>query len=72
MLLAPAQYGGGDTLYESCGQYGQSDVRHVRLKDGRVLARTPVDGKYFAEGLASVGDTLLQLTWQTNTGARLR
>ena len=67
--MAYHQYAGNDTFYESCGQYGQSDVRHVRLRDGAVLRKTPVDGAYFAEGLTAVGDTLLQLTWQTNKGA---
>jgi glutaminyl-peptide cyclotransferase len=55
-------------LYESTGLYGRSDLRRVRLETGEVLARRPIDPRYFAEGLADFGDRLIQLTWQENTG----
>lgn len=51
-------------LLESTGRYGKSDVRVVELATGAVLARTPIGEQYFGEGLAQVGDRLLQLTWQ--------
>lgn len=43
-------------------------MRRVEIATGRVLQHRAVDAKYFAEGLALVGDTLIQLTWQQNTG----
>jgi len=54
-------------LYESAGQYGQSSLRQVDPKTGKVLRSVPVPPRYFAEGLALVGDRLLQLTWQEGT-----
>lgn len=55
------------TLYESAGQYGQSSLRQVDPKTGEVLRSVPLPPRYFAEGLALVGDRLLQLTWQEGT-----
>jgi glutaminyl-peptide cyclotransferase len=55
------------TLYESAGQYGQSTLRQVDPKTGKVLRSVPVPPRYFAEGLALVGDRLIQLTWQEGT-----
>ncbi len=54
-------------LYESAGQYRQSSLRQVDPKTGKVLRSVPVPQKYFAEGLALVGDQLIQLTWQEGT-----
>jgi glutaminyl-peptide cyclotransferase len=51
-------------LLESTGQYGVSELRRVELESGRVLARVPLDASLFGEGLALVGDRLIQLTWQ--------
>jgi len=55
-------------FYESTGLNGESSLRRVEIATGRVLQRHAVDAKYFAEGLALVGDELLQLTWQHNIG----
>ncbi len=52
-------------LYESTGQYGESDLRRVEIETGEVLQRVPVSANYFAEGLALVDDRLIQLTWQS-------
>ncbi len=52
------------TLYESTGQYGESTVRQVELATGRVLRQAELPREYFGEGLALVGDRLVQLTWQ--------
>ncbi len=66
-----AQYAGDDTLFESAGQYGESNVRRVELRSGRVLARTDAPPHVFAEGLAlAPNNTLLQLTWKSGAGAR--
>ena len=54
-------------LYESAGEYGQSSLRMVDLETGRILQQQPVPSKYFAEGLAPWGSTLVQLTWQEHT-----
>ncbi|MGB8330894.1 MAG: glutaminyl-peptide cyclotransferase [Polyangiales bacterium] len=51
-------------LYESTGQYGQSSLRKVRLQDGKVLTDRKLDRSLFGEGLALVGDRLIQLTWR--------
>jgi glutamine cyclotransferase len=55
-------------LYESTGLNGESTLRRVDLKTGRTLQRIDVPKQYFAEGLALVGDELLQLTWQHKLG----
>lgn len=55
-------------LYESTGLYGQSSLRRVELETGKVLQQVQLPKRYFAEGLALVGDALVQLTWQEHTG----
>lgn len=52
------------TLYESAGQYGESNFRKVELKSGRVLERTNFEGRYFAEGACVLGNRLYVLTWR--------
>jgi glutaminyl-peptide cyclotransferase len=51
-------------LYESAGRYGVSSLREVERSTGRVLRSVPIASNYFAEGLALVGERLIQLTWQ--------
>jgi glutamine cyclotransferase len=48
-------------LYESTGEYGQSDIRKVELKTGKVLQKAPNAAENFGEGLALVDDHLIQL-----------
>lgn len=55
-------------LYESTGLEGESTLRRVEIATGKTLQRIDVPSQYFAEGLALVGDELLQLTWQTKVG----
>jgi glutamine cyclotransferase len=55
-------------FYESTGLNGFSTVRKVTPETGAVIQQVPVEEKYFAEGLALVGDELVQLTWQTKVG----
>lgn len=50
-------------LYESTGLVGRSSLRKVKLTTGEVALRADVPGGVFAEGLARVGDRLVQLTW---------
>jgi glutaminyl-peptide cyclotransferase len=55
-------------LYESTGLQRESTLRRVDITTGRTLQRLDVPAEYFAEGLALVGDELLQLTWQHQLG----
>jgi glutaminyl-peptide cyclotransferase len=52
------------SLYESAGLYGESSLRQVDPATGEVRRRVDLPRQYFAEGLARVGDRLIQLTWQ--------
>ncbi|HNM47522.1 MAG TPA: glutaminyl-peptide cyclotransferase [Candidatus Sumerlaeota bacterium] len=51
-------------LYESTGLRGRSSLRRVDPVSGTVEQEVPVEEPYFAEGLALVGDHLIQITWQ--------
>lgn len=51
-------------LYESTGHYGQSRLRRVNLETGEVLQEVPLNRRYFAEGIAIVGDEIYLLTWK--------
>jgi glutamine cyclotransferase len=55
-------------LYESTGQKGQSTLRRVDLKTGKVLQKKALADEYFGEGSTPVGDTIVGLTWQSNVG----
>ena len=55
-------------LYEGTGLYGQSSLRRVDLQDGAALQRIELDSQYFGEGIAVVGDRIVQLTYQTGVG----
>jgi glutamine cyclotransferase len=55
-------------LYEGTGQYGQSSLRQVELKTGRVERIVPLDRAYFGEGIALHGDRIYQLTWKERLG----
>jgi glutaminyl-peptide cyclotransferase len=52
------------TLYESAGLYGRSSLRQVDPRTGEVLRHADVPPRFFAEGLALVGNRLVQLTWK--------
>lgn len=51
-------------FFESTGQYGESDVRRVDIATGEVLLSHALADEYFGEGIAVVGDKLIQLTWK--------
>jgi len=55
-------------FYESTGQFGRSSLRRVELQSGKVVKKIDLSEEYFGEGLAMVGDRLVQLTWQTHRG----
>ena len=52
-------------FYESTGLYGQSSLRKVEPETGEVMEQVDLPEAYFAEGLALVDDTLIQLTWKS-------
>jgi glutamine cyclotransferase len=56
----------GGQLWESTGQYGESSLRKVELKSGRVLKRVPVPDDIFAEGMTVFREKVYQLTWQNH------
>jgi len=55
-------------LYEGTGLNGRSSIRKVRLENGEVLQIQRVDSQYFGEGIAIVGNSLFELTWQAEVG----
>jgi len=62
-------------LFESVGREGESDVRRVRLADGRPVARATIPPAQFGEGLAAWKDEsgrteLVSLTWHGGVAHR--
>ena len=51
-------------LYESCGNYGSSQVRQVNLTTGAAIRSAGIDRRYFAEGLTVLNDLVYVLTWR--------
>src|SRR2546427_9215296 len=61
-------YAGG-FLYESTGREGQSSIRKVELKTGRVVQRRDMDNRFLGESLTEWRGQLNQLTQRrTKTG----
>jgi glutamine cyclotransferase len=56
------------SLYEGTGQEGHSLVRRVALESGEVLQQKKLPDQFFGEGIAVVGDVLVQLTYKAGTG----
>ena len=55
-------------LYEGTGLHGQSSLRRVDLRSGEVRQQIPLEPRYFGEGIAVVGERIVQLTWQSGVG----
>lgn len=55
-------------LYEGTGLHGQSSLKRVDLQTGAALQRIELESRYFGEGIAVVGDRIVQLTYQTGVG----
>jgi glutaminyl-peptide cyclotransferase len=51
-------------LYEGTGLYGRSAIRRVDLTSGMVEQQAPLPSDLFGEGVARVGQRLIQLTWK--------
>lgn len=52
----------------SAGLYGNSSLRRVDLETGGALQLLSLQPQYFGEGIAVVGDKIVQLTWQSHVG----
>lgn len=61
------QYEAGD-LYEGTGINGASTLRRVELDTGEVKESVSLANEYFGEGIAIIGDRVVQLTWRSNKG----
>jgi len=55
-------------LYESTGQRGESSLRKVELKTGKVLQKIEIDKQYFGEGMTIFNNKIYMLTWQGKKG----
>ncbi|WP_124642930.1 MULTISPECIES: glutaminyl-peptide cyclotransferase [Amniculibacterium] len=58
----------GNTIYESDGQNGTSQILKYELGSTTPIAHTPQSQEIFSEGAALVGDKVYQLTWQNKKG----
>lgn len=54
-------------LFQSTGRYGESRLQELDPTTGEPLREIELDDAFFGEGLALVGDRLIQLTWQEKT-----
>lgn len=55
-------------LYESGGIHGESSLRKVELKTGRILKLLNIDARFFAEGITVIGNRIIMLTWREGVG----
>ena len=55
-------------LYESTGRRGQSTLRKVEIKTGKVLQKIDLDAKFFGEGMTIFNNKIYWLTWQARKG----
>ena len=55
-------------LYEGTGIPGRSQVRREDLLTGTVLQSVDLPSPYFGEGITIFGNTIIELTWQSNIG----
>ncbi len=53
-----------DQLYESTGLYGQSSLRILDIKTGKILRKLPLAEDIFAEGIAVFPHQIVQVTWR--------
>lgn len=60
----------GGWLYESTGLVGQSTIRKVRLRDGRVMRSAALPAALFGEGLALWADEIVSVTYRDGVGFR--
>jgi glutamine cyclotransferase len=53
-------------LIESTGLYGKSSLRHVDIKNGKILKQLSNEKEIFAEGVTILNDTVYQLSWENH------
>lgn len=51
-------------LYESTGNYGQSELRTNNLATGQPIKKLKLDKQYFGEGISVINNKLYQLTYK--------
>ncbi|RZJ65878.1 MAG: glutaminyl-peptide cyclotransferase [Flavobacterium sp.] len=57
-----------DTLLESSGQNGNSYIRKIDYKTGKVYKQTDLEQQYFGEGITVLNNKIYFLTYQSNVG----
>jgi glutamine cyclotransferase len=57
-----------NVFYEGTGLYGYSSLRKVELSTGRVVQSYSLPNEVFGEGITSIGDKIIQITWQSQKG----
>ena len=55
-------------LYETTGRRGESSLRKVEIKTGKVLQKIDLDKEYFGEGMTILDDKIYWLTWEAKKG----
>lgn len=55
-------------MYEGTGQYGESAIRKIDMKTGKVLSVLSIDSHLFGEGITIYGDKIYQITWRSHKG----
>jgi glutamine cyclotransferase len=55
-------------LLEGTGKKGESSLRLVDLKTGKVQKQADLNAHYFGEGITVIGPRIYQLTWQNRIG----
>jgi glutamine cyclotransferase len=55
-------------MYETTGQYGESNLIKVDLKTGKVLENSDISNKYFGEGSTYFNGKIFYVTWTTKVG----
>ncbi len=58
----------GDSLYESTGQFNESDLRITNVETGETIKKIDLPSSQFAEGMTIMNDKIYQLTWQSEIG----
>lgn len=54
-------------LYESSGLYGRSQLTCTDLNSGKVIKKRALPSNYFAEGIATFSNRVIQITWREQT-----
>lgn len=55
-------------LFEGTGEWGTSSLRKVKPETGEIIKSLNLPDDIFGEGIASVGNKIIQLTWKSNQG----